>query len=73
MCKGWISDPVGTTQNKIESEKCSPLIIYNVVSIALFTAQNTYALLVTLVEGFPCADTMVEPTYCEAWTLFIQH
>ena len=35
------------------------------VSTALFTAQNTYALLVGLVEGFPCADMIVEPMYCE--------
>ena len=47
MCKG-ILDPVRTTQRN-----CSPLALYNVVSTALFTAQNTYALLVGLVEGFP--------------------
>jgi hypothetical protein len=49
MCKGWISDPARTTQNKIESEK---LFSYNKINIALFTAQNTHALLIGLVEGF---------------------
>ena len=65
MCEGWILDTVRTTQNKIESEKLFSYTLY-VVSTALFTAQNTYALLVGLVEGFPCADTMVETMYCEA-------
>ena len=53
MCKGWILDPLRTTQNKIESEELfSPLTLYNVVSTALFTTQNTYALLVGLIASF---------------------
>ena len=65
MCKGWIFDPVRTTQNKTV-RNCSRLRIYNVVNITLLTAQNTCALLVGLVEGFPCVDTMVETMCCEA-------
>ena len=49
MCKGRILDPVRTTlRTKLSQRNCSPLTIYNVVSTALFTAQNTYGLLVGL-------------------------
>ena len=54
MCKGWILDPVRTfLRTKLSQRHCSPLTLYNVVSTALFTAQNTYALLIGQVEGFP--------------------
>ena len=67
MCKGWILDPVRTMlRTKLSQRNCSLLTFHNVVSTALFTAQNTYALLVGLVEGFPYADTMVETMYCQA-------
>ena len=54
------------SRTKLSQKNCSPLTLHNLINIALLTAQNTYALLVGLVEGFPCADTMVETLYCEA-------
>ena len=42
------------------------LRLHNMINIALFTAQNTYALLVGLVKGFSWSDTMVETVYCKA-------
>ena len=46
----WILDPVRTMlRTKLSQRNCSPL---KMINIALFTAQNTYAFLVGLVEGF---------------------
>ena len=51
MCKGWILDPVRTMlRTKLSQGNCSPLTLHNMINIALFTAQNTYALLVGLVR-----------------------
>jgi hypothetical protein len=55
----------GLLRTKLSQRNCSPLTLYNVVNPALFTAQNTYALLVGLVEGFPWEDTMIETVYCK--------
>ena len=53
MCKDWIFDPVRTMLRlKLNQRNCSPLTLHDVINIGLFTAQNTYALLVGLVEGF---------------------
>ena len=47
MCKGWILDQVRTAhRTKLSQRNCSPLTLHNMINIALFTAQNTYALLV---------------------------
>ena len=67
MCKGWILDPVRSMLRTILSQRnCSPLTFHNMINIALFSAQNIYAPLVGLVEGFPWADTVVETVYCKA-------
>ena len=59
MCKDWILNSVRTMlRTKLGQRNCSTLTIYNEVNTALSTAQNTYAFLVGLVEGLPCADTM---------------
>ena len=48
-----ILDPVRTMlRTKLSQGNCTPLTLHNMINIALFTAQNTYALLVGLVEGF---------------------
>jgi hypothetical protein len=67
MCKDWILDPVRTIQRtKLSQRSCSPLTLPIMINTALFTAQNTYALLVISVEVFPWADTMVETVHCNA-------
>ena len=54
MCKGWILDPVKIMlRTQLSQRNCSSLTLHNMTNIALFIAQNTYALLVGLVEGFP--------------------
>ena len=53
MCKDWILEPVRTMlRTSLSQGNCSPLTLHNLINIALFTVQNTYALLVELVEGF---------------------
>ena len=52
MCKGCILDPVRTMlRTKLSQRNCF-LTLHNMINTALFTAQNTYALIVGLVEGF---------------------
>ena len=53
MCKDWIFNPVRTMlRTKLIQGNCSPLTLHNMINIALFTAQNPYALLVGLMKGF---------------------
>ena len=53
ICKGWILDPMRTMlRTKLSQRNRSPLTLHNKINIALFTVQNTYALLVGLMEGF---------------------
>ena len=52
MCKDWILNPVRTMlRTKLNQGIRSHLTLRNMINIALYTAQNTYALLVGLVEG----------------------
>ena len=54
MCKDWILDPVRTMlRTKLSQRNCSLPTLHDMINTALFTAQNTYALQVGLVDGFP--------------------
>ena len=54
MCRDWILDQARTfLRTKLSQRNFSPLTLHNTINVSLFTAQNTYALLVGLVEGFP--------------------
>ena len=54
MCKDWLLNPVRSTlKTKLSQRNCSPPTLHNMINTALFTAQDTYAVLVGLVKGFP--------------------
>ena len=65
MCKEWILNPVRTMlRTKSSQGNYSPLTRHNMINIALFTAQNTYALLEQTRWWRPCITCLRSYSSC---------